>query len=87
MKARLLWDAAPEGKIVADDHGSEIFLLKAVDPFFRKGDVTELPIKITGTREHPSFGLIRITKKKRKNSAAGEPGTTHCQKIVLEARV
>ena len=37
--------------------GVKSFLLKAVDPFFRKGDVTVLPIKITGTREHPSFGL------------------------------
>jgi hypothetical protein len=37
--------------------GYKSFLLKAVDPFFRKGDETVLPIKISGTREHPSFGL------------------------------
>ena len=37
--------------------GVKSFLLKAVDPFFRKNGITELPIKITGTREHPSFGL------------------------------
>ena len=33
------------------------FVLKAVDPFFRKDGQTELPIKITGQRDHPSFGL------------------------------
>jgi hypothetical protein len=37
--------------------GAKSFLLKAFDPFFRKNGQTELPIKITGTREHPSFGL------------------------------
>ncbi len=37
--------------------GAKSFLLKAFDPFFRKNGRTELPIKITGTREHPSFGL------------------------------
>jgi hypothetical protein len=37
--------------------GVKSFLLKAVDPFFRKGDVTVLPIKIIGTRSQPSFGL------------------------------
>jgi AsmA-like C-terminal region len=37
--------------------GAKSFLLKAFDPFFRKNGYTELPIKITGTREHPSFSL------------------------------
>ena len=46
--------------------GVKSFLLKAVDPFFRKGDVTELPIKITGTREHPSFGLDLHHKEEKK---------------------
>ena len=47
--------------------GVKSFLLKAVDPFFRKGDLTELPIKITGTREHPSFGLDLHHKEEKKN--------------------
>lgn len=46
--------------------GVKSFFLKAVDPFFRKGDVTELPIKITGTREHPSFGLDLHHKEEKK---------------------
>ena len=37
--------------------GMKSLVLKAVDPFFRKDGETQLPIKVTGTREHPSFGL------------------------------
>jgi hypothetical protein len=38
--------------------GFKSLLLKAADPFFKKdGAGTVLPIKITGTREQPSFGL------------------------------
>jgi len=32
-------------------------LLKVVDPFFRNGKGTSVPIKIGGTRSKPSFGL------------------------------
>jgi hypothetical protein len=38
-------------------------LLKPFDHFFRKDGVTELPIKITGERSHPSFGLDFHHKK------------------------
>lgn len=37
--------------------GVKSFLLKPFDPFFRKNGATELPIKVTGTRDQPSFGL------------------------------
>jgi hypothetical protein len=38
--------------------GFKSILLKAADPFFSKGGAgTVLPIKITGTRQNPSFGL------------------------------
>jgi hypothetical protein len=48
--------------------GFKSVLLKAVDPFFRKnGAGTLLPIKITGTREHPSFGLEFRRKDKEKD--------------------
>ena len=46
--------------------GTKSFILKAFDPFFRKNGETELPIKITGTREHPSFGLDFHHKDKEK---------------------
>jgi len=38
--------------------GVKGFFLKAIDPFFRKpGAGTVIPIKITGTRKAPKFGL------------------------------
>jgi hypothetical protein len=37
--------------------GWKSIFLKPVDPFFRKRGVTELPIKITGTKSEPRFGL------------------------------
>ena len=37
--------------------GAKSFFMKAVDPFFRKNGETVLPIRITGNRDHPSFGL------------------------------
>lgn len=38
--------------------GIRSFFLKAVDPFFRKGNAgTVLPIKVRGTRSEPKFGL------------------------------
>jgi hypothetical protein len=37
--------------------GVKSFVMKAVDPFFRKNGETVVPIKITGNRDHPSFGL------------------------------
>lgn len=36
--------------------GFKSFLLKPFDPFFRKNNLTEIPIKVTGTRKQPSFG-------------------------------
>ena len=44
--------------------GVRSFFLRAVDPFFRKnGAGTELPIKITGNRKDPQFGLELFRKK------------------------
>jgi AsmA-like C-terminal region len=47
--------------------GAKSFVLKAVDPFFRKNGQTEVPIKITGQRDHPSFGLDLHHKDKDKD--------------------
>jgi hypothetical protein len=47
-----------DAKISQTMTGAKSFFLKAVDPFFNKhGAGTDLPIKITGTKDHPSFGL------------------------------
>jgi hypothetical protein len=46
-----------DAKLSQVTSGIKSLLLKPVDPFFRKNGKTELPIKITGTRDHPAFGL------------------------------
>lgn len=46
-----------EAKISQTMTGFKALLLKPVDPFFRKNGETVIPIKIGGTRDHPSFGL------------------------------
>jgi hypothetical protein len=48
--------------------GVKSFFLKAVDPFFKNknGRGTDLPIKITGTRSSPSFGLDLHNKSAKK---------------------
>jgi hypothetical protein len=48
--------------------GFKSVLLKAFDPFFRKNGATELPIKITGKRDHPSFGLDFGHKEKQEQA-------------------
>ncbi|MFZ0702760.1 MAG: AsmA-like C-terminal region-containing protein, partial [Candidatus Acidiferrales bacterium] len=47
-----------EAKLSQTTTGVKSFLLKMIDPLFEKKKAgTVLPIKITGTREQPSFGL------------------------------
>lgn len=55
-----------DAKISQTTTGAKSFVLKAVDPFFRKNGQTVVPIKITGQREHPSFGLDLGHKDKDK---------------------
>lgn len=53
LRGHLVLDA----KLSQTTTGMKSWLLKAVDPFFRKNGHTMLPIKITGPRDKPSFGL------------------------------
>jgi len=47
-----------QAKLSQTTTGAKSFFLKAVDPFFKgKNGGTNLPIKITGTKDHPTFGL------------------------------
>ena len=47
-----------QAKLSETTTGVKSFLLKALDPFFKKKKAgAVIPIKITGTREQPSFGL------------------------------
>ncbi len=53
--------------------GSKSFFMKAVDPFFRgKNGGSSVPIKITGTKDHPQYGLdLGGSKHEQKNGTAG----------------
>src|SRR5581483_7106667 len=47
-----------QAKLSQTTTGVKSFFLKAIDPFFRGKDAGAiLPIKISGTRENPEFGL------------------------------
>jgi hypothetical protein len=47
-----------DAKLSQTTTGAKSFLLKAVDPFFKgKQGGSEVPIKITGTKDHPIYGL------------------------------
>lgn len=47
-----------DAKLSQTTTGAKSFLLKAVDPFFKgKKGGSALPIKITGTKDHPVYGL------------------------------
>jgi hypothetical protein len=49
-----------DAKLSQTTTGVKSFFLKAVDPFFKgKNGGTDIPIKITGTKDHPAFGLDR----------------------------
>jgi len=51
-------------KISNTSSGAKAFLLKVMDPFFKKRKRGEiLPVKISGTYEKPSFGLDAMDKK------------------------
>ncbi len=56
--------------------GFKSFLLRPVDPFFRKGHATQLPIKISGTRNKPSFGLDFHHKREEDRDSDSSRGDT-----------
>ncbi|MGC2733446.1 MAG: hypothetical protein WA212_06070, partial [Candidatus Acidiferrales bacterium] len=57
-----------QAKLSQTTTGAKSFFLKAVDPFFKgKNGGSDLPIKITGTKDHPSFGLELHHGDEKKN--------------------
>lgn len=51
-------DLRMKAKLSQTTRGIKSFFLKAIDPLFKgKNAGTVIPIKITGTRQHPSFGI------------------------------
>jgi hypothetical protein len=62
-----------DSKISNTTHGVKAFLLKMMDPFFKKRKQGEiLPVRISGTYEHPSFGLS-IEDEKAEHVPAPKP--------------
>ena len=63
-------------KISNTTDGTKAFLLKAINPFFKRKPKGEIvPVKISGTYEHPSFGLDLLEDKNSagKNSQKAPP--------------
>ena len=55
-------------KISNTENGAKALLLKAVEPFFKKKKKGEvIPVRISGTYQHPSFGLDLEDKKTQKD--------------------
>jgi hypothetical protein len=53
-------DLLMDAKLSETQKGIKRFLLKAIDPFFgRKGGGSAIPIRVSGTRRDPDFGLDR----------------------------
>jgi hypothetical protein len=47
-----------QAKLSQTTHGIKSFLLKPIDPLFRRRDAgTVVPIKVEGQRSHPHFGI------------------------------
>jgi hypothetical protein len=55
--------------------GEKSLLLKPVDPFFQKGNAgTVLPLRITGTRDNPTFSVSVFHKTFDKQLTGAKPG-------------
>jgi len=64
-----------KAKLSQTTTGPKSFFLKAIDPFFKGENAgTVLPIKITGPRENPKFGLDRHHDSSKDDSPAPKKG-------------
>jgi hypothetical protein len=60
-------DLLMEAKLSDTQTGFKRLLLKAIDPFFgRKGGGSTIPIRVSGTRRDPDFGIDRSRLFSRK---------------------
>ncbi len=63
-----------DAKLSQTTTGMKSFFLKAVDPFFKgKDGGTVLPIKITGTKDQPKYGLDLHDKANKEPAPAPAP--------------
>jgi hypothetical protein len=64
-----------QAKLSQTTTGAKSFFLKALDPFFKKKNAgTVLQIKITGTKDHPTFGLDHGSDSKKNESPPPKAG-------------
>jgi hypothetical protein len=79
---------AMQAKLSQTVTGVKSFFLKAVDPFFKgkNGKGTSLPIKIAGTKDHPSFGLDLHDKNNNVGNSKDQTSTTDDAKVAKSAR-
>jgi hypothetical protein len=73
-----------DSKISNTESGAKAFLLKVMEPFFKKKKKGEIvPVRISGTFHHPTFGLDLNDKKAQKVAPPSDPpskaGTPHPQ--------
>lgn len=62
-----------QAKLSQTTTGAKSVLLKAVDPFFKgKNGGSSVPIKITGTKDHPAYGLDLHSKENSKNNSTSK---------------
>ncbi len=77
LRGTLKTDSAPS----KTTHGAKALILKVLDPLFKKRHVGYLmPVKITGTYEHPSFALDlsdRDDKKRDKEKEQASRSSAH----------
>jgi hypothetical protein len=65
-----------QSKISNTQKGTKAFLLKVMEPFFKKKERGEIvPVRISGTFQHPSFGLS-LNDKKAQTVAPPQPGSS-----------
>jgi hypothetical protein len=68
-------DLLLDAKLSQTTTGAKSFFLRAVDPFFRgKNGGARIPLKISGTKDHPHFGLGHVRRASK--SAATNPQAT-----------
>jgi hypothetical protein len=64
-------DLLLQAKLSQTTTGAKSFFLKAADPFFKgKNGGTDLHIRITGTKDHPTFGLDKGGSTKKADAPA-----------------
>jgi hypothetical protein len=64
-------DLLMQAKLSQTTTGARSFFLKAADPFFKgKNGGSDVPIKIAGTKDHPTFGLGKGGGNKKADASA-----------------